>query len=322
MSTKAEVQKFVETSIRPKANELLKAHAGQTEKLRTILFTLKAAVDKPDEASIRLNLRALGTEEAELANHLSRTAKLLDLIENIDCDDGVLADYDELTKLTAELSELKRKINNNYAIGKKSEDEANKALENHKEGQADVTAQWAVQEAWLRKHLEMAKKRLQDIEKLSEKAKKAAAERNDKVLAETQKASAQIRETKPTYQELADGFREFCEKVKPKSMSKDLQDQFQRDKVTFQKIVDELQVTSNKILEFDSKIETLQTAGVDYKKAAGLLKVPNQFVGKLEIILEGSTSGMEKALDQFAKDIKLKTTGKDMLATLKRAKMI
>ena len=319
---KAEVHKYIETKVRPDANVLFKAHDAQTDKLREILFTLQAAEDKADEPSIRVNLRALGTEEAELADHLSRTGYLIKSIEGIDCDEGVLADYDEVTELTAKLSELKRKINKNYGIGKKAEDQASKVLAKHKDGEADSTAKWAVQEAWIRKHLEMAKKRLADIQQLSEKAKKAAADRNDKALEDTQKASAQLRDYKPTYQEVAASFAKFCETVKPKNMSKDLQDQFQRDRAAFQKLVDELQVTSNRILEFDAKIETVQTAGVDYKKAAALLKIPNQFIGRLEIILEGNISGMEKALDAFAKDIKLKISGKDMLATLKRAKLI
>ena len=104
-------------------------------------------------------------------------------------------------------------------------------------------------------------------------------------------------------------------------MSKELQDQFVRDRAAFQKLVDELGDVTRKILEVDSRIETLQTAEVDYKKAAALLKIPSQYLSKLQAALEGLSTSMEKAFDALAKEAKLKTTGKEMIAILKRARI-
>jgi hypothetical protein len=220
------------------------------------------------------------------------------------------------------LKELHRKLDKNYGIGKKIEDQANKALAAHKDGEKESVEQWAVQEAWIRKHLELAKKRLPEIEKLSEKAKKAAAERNSKALEEAQKASAAIRDTEPTYQDVAENFEKFCERVKPKNMSKELQDQFVRDRAEFQKLIDELGEVSRKIGEVDARIETMQTAEVDYKKAAALLKIPGQYLSKLQAALEGLGASLERALDALAKEAKLKSTGKDMILILKRARVL
>lgn len=321
MSTKVEVHKYIETEIRPGATGLLKAHAAQTDKFREAIVSLTDAIEKSDERMIKLWLKALTVEEGELANHSSRTARLLQLLDEIEPDDGMVDDLEEIKKLTADLTELQRKLNKNYGIGKKVEDQANKALAAHKDGEKDSIAEWAVQEAWIRKQLELAKRRLPEIEKLSEKAKRAAAERNEKALEEAQKASAELRDTEPTFKEVEEGFEEFCENVKPKNMSKDLQDQFVRDRAAFQKLVDELGVITRKILEVDARIETLQTAEMDYKKAATLLKIPSQYLSKLQAALDGLSTNLEKALDALAKEAKLKTTGREMVAILKRAKI-
>ena len=322
MSTKAEVHKFIETEIRPGATKLLKEHEGQTNKLREAIFSLSAAIEKSDERMIRLWLKTLTVEEAEIANRSSRTQRLLQKLEDIEPDEGMVDDVDEIEKLTADLNELLRKLNKNYGIGKKLEDQANKALAAHKDGEKESLAEWAVQEAWIRKQLELAKRRLPEIEKLSEKAKRAGAERNEKALAEIQKASAAIRDTEPTFKEVEEGFEQFCEAVKPKNMSKELQDQFVRDRAAFQKLVDELGEVTRKILEVDSRIETMETAEVDYKKAAALLKIPSQYLSKLKAALEGLSTSLEKALDTLAKEAGLKATGKEMMALLRRAKMI
>src|SRR6266850_1530031 len=84
-----------------------------------------------------------------------------------------------------------------------------KALTAHKDGEKESVAQWAIQEAWIRKQLELAKRRLPEIEKLSEKAKRAAAERNEKALEEAQKASAELRDTDPTFKEVEEDFEKF-----------------------------------------------------------------------------------------------------------------
>ena len=322
MSSKAEVHKYIETEIRPGATVLLKAHEAQTDKFRQAIFSITDAIQKSDERMIKLYLKALTVEEGELANHLSRTAKLLLLLEQIEPDDGMVDDLEEIEKLTADLKELHRKLNKNYGIGKKVEDEANKALAAHKDGEKESVAQWAIQEAWIRKQLELAKRRLPEIEKLSEKAKKAAAERNEKALEEAQKASAEIRDTDPTFKEVEEDFEKFCERVKPKNMSKELQDQFVRDRAAFQKLVDELGEVSRKILEVDARIETMQTAEVDYKKAAALLKIPGQYLSKLQAALEGLGASLERALDALAKEAKLKSTGRDMIVILKRARIL
>src|SRR5882724_4437141 len=103
MSSKAEVHKYIETEIRPGATVLLKAHEAQTDKFRQVLFSITDAIQKSDERMIKLYLKALTVEEGDLANHLSRTAKLLLLLEQIEPDDGMVDDLEEIEKLTADL---------------------------------------------------------------------------------------------------------------------------------------------------------------------------------------------------------------------------
>jgi len=45
-------------------------------------------------------------------------------------------------------------------------------------------------------------------------------------------------------------------------------------------------------------------------------------LSKLQMALEGLSTSLEKALDALAKEAKLRSTGREMMAILKKAKMV
>ncbi len=61
---------------------------------------------------------------------------------------------------------------------------------------------------------------------------------------------------------------------------------------------------------------------IDVKKALKTLELDPKVESKLAKALVGSRSAMEKNLDALAKELKLKTNGKQMLAALDKAGLI
>ena len=126
---------------------------------------------------------------------------------------------------------------------------------------------------------------------------------------------------KPTEDELKEQFKAFCTKCESKGLNKDQQDQLARDRKTFDGMVQEYAQINAKLVSIDIEIEGMEIPGVDVKKAAALLKIPSGQEAKLKKALDAG-AGMERALDGLAKELKLKTSGKDMIAALKKAKLL
>jgi len=321
MSTKAEIHDQIETNLKPKKKKLEQEHTELLPKFQQAAFALPGAISKYNEPMVTLYRDTLQKGTEHFAVMLSKTDVLLDQLKELAKDEGVLDDFKEVEALTAELSELRRKFNKDYGIGKTLLDQANDALEKHKQDASDTTEEWAVMEAWLRTKLDRAKKQLTQMLAARDAAKKAVAARNQKALDDAAKLSSQVVDLSPTLDEIKKQFEGFCDKCEAKGLSKEQQEQLARDRKTFEGIVAEYSEIAAKLVSTDVEIEGLEIPGVDVKKAAALLKVPSSQEAKLKKALEAG-SGILKALDALGKELTPNTTGKAMIAALKKAKLL
>lgn len=324
MSDPVDVGALIKSDLRPKADVLLQAHEAQSAKLRETVGALKTAREKQDERMLRLHVKTLTAMEAEVANHLSRTAKLLERLEDLDADESFMKHRKEVEKLTSELSGLEGKLKHNYGVIKERLDEANDALEADaaEEDAGEFVEKWAALEAWLRRQLEVAKQQLKDMTALRDAAKKAAESRNARALADAIKASAALVDAKPGVRNAGEDYEEGIKEYDPKKLTKPQQDQFARDRAAFEKIVAEIGTLDAKVVAMNVEIEALEVGVVDVKKAAQVLKVPSALEGKLKKALELDGAGMLKALDALGKELNPKSTGKAMLDVLKKARLL
>jgi len=231
---KVNIHELIKKDINPAADDLVKEQKEIVAKLAKVMMELTRAIDKPDIRTVKLLLKALNAESAQVANRLSRTAKLLQRLDEAETDEFE-GDLKEVEEVTAKLSALETKLKNNYITIKEYQDKATDAIAAGADVEGDAAEAWAEHEAWLRAQLEDAKDRLADIQKLNEKAKKAADSRDDKGLKEAIKEGAVLRDAQPTTKRMRDTFAKFCDDVHPEKLSKDLQDQFARDRAKFQK---------------------------------------------------------------------------------------
>ena len=327
MSDKIDVHQVLKTEIRPQADKLLKAHKPQTEKLKGVLLSIDPDIEEKNIRMLRLHAKAIQAMTTELGEDLGATKTLLEQLAELEEQGDLMKNLDEFEKLTADLEGLEDKITKNFEIAKQTQDKANDAIEAYEksEGDADdVAADWAKAERLFEGYLELGKKRLEETEKVQARAEKAVASRDAKALAEAQKASETLaNHAKP--ENVTKTFENYCNQVNPKNLNKDQQDQFARDKQRYEKIVDEYIALAAKIIAMDVKIQAMEievAKQVDVKKATAVLKVPSTSEAKLKKAFELEGSALLKALDAIGKDLKPKTTGKDMVAALKKAKLM
>lgn len=320
--TKVSIHDLIKNDIEPKANALVKEQKDGIGKLAKIMVDLGKAIDKPDLRMVKLLSKALDAESPLVANRLSRAGKLLERLEEAESETDVDNDLKELEAITTKLSELENKLKHNYSTIKEFQDKANKALAEISDAEGDAAEEWAAHEAWLRKQLELAKKRLQDIQKISEQAKKAAANRDEKVLKESVDAGAELRDAKPTTKEIQDTFSKFCDDVHPEKLTQDLQDQFKRDREKFQKLVDEIADTNSQVAKIHEQIDKMDTAPVDAKKVSATLKIPSQFDGKVKKAVELDKVAAGKALEAIMKELKAPMAAKDIITRLEKANLM
>jgi chromosome segregation ATPase len=320
--TEVSIHEFIKKEIEPAANALIKEQKEGVAKLAKIMIDLGKAIDKPDMRMVKLLSKALDAESPLIANRLSRTGKLLERLEEAESETDLDTDLKEIEDITTKLSELENKLKHNYTTVKEYQDKANDALNEKSDAEGDAAQAWAVHEAWLRKQLELAKKRLPEIQKTSEQAKKAAANRDEKALKEAVDSGAKLRDAKPTAKEIQDMFSSFCEDVHPEKLTQDLQDQFKRDREKFQKIVDEITNLSGQIEKVQDQIEKMDTAPVDPKKVSSTLKIPSQYDGKVKKAVELDKVAAGKALEAIMKEIKAPMSAKDIIAKLEKANVV
>jgi len=320
--TKVSIHEFIKKEIEPVANTLIKEQKEGIGKLAKIMVDLGRAIDKPDLRMVKLLSKALDAESPLIANRLSKTARLLERLDETESETDLDTDLKELEAITTKLSELENKLKNNYTAIKEYQDKANKAVSEISDAAGDAAEQWAAHEAWLRKQLELAKKRLQELQKTSEQAKKAATNRDEKALEEAVKAGKELRDAKPTAKDVQDTFSKFCEDVEPEKLSQDLQDQFKRDREKFQKLVDEITNISAQLEKVQEQIEKMDTAPVDPKKVSATLKIPTQFEGKVKKAVEMDKLAAAKALESIMKEIKAPMSAKDIIARLEKANLV
>jgi chromosome segregation ATPase len=317
--TKVNIHDLIKKEIEPAANSLIKEQKEGIGKLAKIMVDLGKAIDKPDARMVKLLSKALDAESPLIANRLSRTGKLLERLEEAESETDLDNDLKELEDITTRLSELEKKLQNNYATIKEYQDKARKALDTISDAVTDAAESWAVHEAWLRGQLEKAKWRLQEIQKTSDQAKKAAASRDEKALKEAVDAGVEVRDAKPTTKEIQDTFSKFCDDVQPEKLTEDLQSQFKRDRDKFQKIVDQIADINSQITKIQDQIQKMDTAPMDPKKVSSTLKIPSQYDGKVKKAVELDKLAAGKALEAIMKELKTPMSAKDIMAKLVKA---
>jgi hypothetical protein len=303
----------------PRVDAIEKDNEAQKPEMQAVINKLSDALRAVDQPLILRYAKTLEGQVEIYAGLVTRVRRLVAELGAIDTKDADA--LKRIEGLTKRASAAEDKILRNYEQLKKLLDMA------HQKGKdpaiAKALTEWAGMESWMTTQRDVLRIRVKQMQTLLELAKSSAADGDAKSFAQAQE-KAKVRLTwKPTQREVGDHYMNFCNNCKA-ALGKDLQAELQRDFEKFKRMVSELADLNDQLDALLATIQKMKMPAVapklDVHKAAGLLNVAE---AKLKKAWDGAAPGAaEKALDGLARELKLKTTGKEMVATLRKAKLL
>lgn len=305
--------------LEPQLHVLEKDSDTQKAAMQGVIGKLSDAIRASDQANIRRQAKSLEDQVGGYSQLIMRTKRLLALVESLRSNDSDAVK--RATVLRGKVDALHGKMTRNYAAMKALLDQAHKKLDDP--AIAAVMTQWTELESWITSQHEVARIRVQQMQTLLELARSSVSAGDAAGLAQAQ-ARAKVRLTwKPLYLEASDRVHSFCDAC-AKVLGKELQDQLKRDIAKFRRMVPEMAGLNDQLDKHYEALKAMKmpaqrSAALDFRKAAGLLHLDE---AKLRKAWGSGPSAPEKVLDGLAREAKVKGTGKEMVATLKKAKLL
>jgi hypothetical protein len=283
---------------------------------------IPTAIQDADGPKIELYLKSLKVEISDIDDSLEDTRAALDLLDTVENDEEFvstrLKDVEKITKIA---SDARTSLTSQYKSAKQFENQAEKALDGQHGTEQEAFRNLAQLDKWIADEKKELKTAFDKSEQLNTKATEAFERRDAKSLADAQKgiSALEIGVKRILFDGHESSIKDFMKKADDKRYSESAtaqlkdgaQDLLSRHAGT-KVYLEQLEATEKRVLGFE-------IAEIDVKKALKVLEIENKYEGKLAKVLKGPESSMEKGLDALAKELKLDTTGKEMLATLRKA---
>lgn len=310
-----------------KTDQIMKAQKKINPRFdQDISSKLPQAIKDKDVPKIELYLTTLKATLKDIENSLDDTRGALIELGDIEREDEefVSEHLQDLDKLTTTISGAQSSLTKQFEQGKKFQEQAEKALA-ARQGTMDKAYQdLAELTKWVNDEKKDLKEASRQCDQIATKAQAAFDAHDAKALADAQKSmtSLGIGAKGVIFNSHEDQLKDFVAKVAGSGfgaddiaeLKKGAQDAL-NDHAGTKAYLDEM-VKQEKFAQ-DFKLEP-----IDVKKALKTLALDPKTEPKLAKALVGTRSAMEKNLDALAKDLKLKTNGKQMLAALDKAGLV
>lgn len=288
-----------------------------------IRSSLPLAIKDKNAPMIELYLTTLKATLKDIENSLDDARSALIGLGDIEreYEDFVSEHLEDMDMLTSRITEAQAILTRQFEDGKKFQTQAEKAL-----ASMQGTVDKAYQElAELAKWVNDEKKDLKDAsvkcDQFATKAKAAFDARDAKALADAQKAidNLGISSMGVTFNSHESEIKEFIEKLSGSGFEAD--DIAELKKGAQDALNDHAgsKVYLDEMVKQQEYAQDFKIDPIDVKKALKVLALDPKAEPKLAKALVGARPAMEKNLDALARDLKLKTNGKQMLAALDKA---
>jgi hypothetical protein len=305
-----------------KTDQVVKAQKKINPRFDELSTKLPAAIKAADGPMIELYLKSLQALIGDIDNSLNDTRLALAFLDTVENDqDFVSSRLQDVEKLTKLVSDARSSLTNQYKTAKQFENQAEKALEGQHGTEEEAFRDLAQLDKWLADEKKELVAAFQKSEQLNTQATNAFEARDSKSLADAQKAmkALEIGVLRITFDGHESSLKKFQQRADDKRFTEQttaalkdgVQDLLSRHFGT-KVYIEQMEKTERRVLEFD-------IAEIDVKKAAKVLELDSKAEPKLAKVLKGPGAAIEKGLDALAKELKLKTSGKEMVASLKKA---
>jgi hypothetical protein len=291
-----------------------------------ISSSLPLAIKAKDGPRIELYLTTLKATLKDIENSLDDTRSALIELGDIERDDEqfVSEHLQDLDKLTTKISDAQSSLTKQFQDGKKFQEQAEKAL-TAQQGTVDKAyRELAELTKWVNDEKKDLKETFQKSDQIATKAQAAFDARDAKGLADAKKAmdALGIIGKDVLFKSHEDQLKDFIEKVAASGYGAD--DIAELKKGAQDALSDHAgaKVYLDQMGKQEKLVQDFKLEPVSVKKALDTLDLDPKAESKLAKALVGTRSAMEKNLDALARELKLKTNGKQMLAALEKAGLI
>jgi hypothetical protein len=325
MANPATIKKFKDLLL--KTDKIMKAQKKINPRFDLeISSSLPQAIKDKNVPKIELYLATLKATLKDIENSLDDTRSALIELGDIERDDEefVSAHLQDLDKLTTKITDAQSSLTKQFQAGKKFQEQAEKALTSL-QGTVDKAYQELAElTKWVNDEKKDLKDAFQKSDQIATKAQAAFDARDAKGLADAQKAmeSLEIAGKGVIFNSHESQLKEFIEKVAGSGFEAD--DIAQLKKGAQDALSDHVgaKVYLEQMGKQEKFVQEFKLEPINVKKALDILDLDSKVEPKLAKALVGTRSAMEKNLDALARELKLKTNGKQMLAALDKAGLI
>lgn len=325
LKTAEDVRAYIASSIRPQLEDGLKHHAALKTTMPALIQQLQAAVKAKNAARARLHARAMQQHLKKAEYALGRLDVASDLIDEVTESDADFTAEEKaldaiLRKIEEPKSQLAEWIKKANLLIKASQllDKASAADE--KEALAD----WSHAAAYLRQRADRHDDANATARALAKDAAAAVAKRDEAALKTARGGVAEAREHIKTT--LADELKNMLEEQAhdhPDDQTTEaVKAQIERDRKEIADRAKKLEATDAETKKLLDEVEQASIEPPDARKAAKLLNLKPGLLPALEKALAAGESQRLKALEAIAANAGSELSAKDMLARLRREKIV
>jgi len=314
-----DLQHEIVEDLKPVADDLASDSEAAKKRMQEVVNDLSEAIQGHNAPLIKQHLDALDDLMGDYARLVARGKALIGRTAKLKPEDERSPAAKALAGLNKLLGERQDRLDGNYEKLKQMQALAHKALEQADTAEGRLRRAWAEMEAYMTTDKKLYDTRLEQIATLEELAHTAVAERDAKDLAKIQSRNDERKGWKPTLEDIDIRLIRFFAET-DKALDPSLRDQFARDRVKFAHMFEALRLTDGKIDTHHKAIKALAIKPIDPKKAADAMEIPKGNEAKVKKALEADSLG--NALDDLARELKLKVGGRELLNRLKKAKLL
>jgi hypothetical protein len=309
------------------ADKIMKAQKTINPRFdQDISNNLPKAIKDKDGSKIDLYLAGLKAclKDIEVSLDDARTGLMyLKEIEIAD-EDFVGAHLADMDTVRGKISGAQSSLTKQFADGKKFQMQAEAAMAGQQKTQDKANQQVAEFDKWINDEKTELKAAFQKSDQIASKAKEAFEARDAKSLADAQKAAKDlgVDVLEVSYNGQEKPINEFIEELDKSGFEADAITELKKAAQDTLSLHKANKTYLDELLRQQGYVNDFKLEAVDVKKAAKTLGLDSKAEAKLAKVLTGTRAGMEKGLDALAKELKLKTNGKQMLAALDKAGLV
>jgi len=291
-----------------------------------ISSNLPQAIKDKNGPKIELYLATLKATLKDIENSLDDTRSALLELGEIARDDEefVSAHLQDLDKLTTKITEAQSSLTKQFQQGKKFQEQAEKALAGVHNTVDRAYQDLAELTKWVNDENKDLKDTFHKSDQIATKAQTAFDARDAKGLADAKKAMSDlgIIGKDVLFKSHDEQLKDFIAKIAGGGFDAD--DVAQLKKGAQDALSDHVgaKVYLEQMAKQEKLVQDFKIEAINVKKALDTLDLDSKAESKLAKALVGTRAAMEKNLDVLAKELKLKTNGKQMLAALDKAGLL